>query len=65
MAEASQAGDAMITDTGSNICLVLSGGCLAVASTGQASWWPLLGSVLSVLANLLLTAWARRGPRRP
>ena len=33
----------MIYDTGSNVCLVLSGGCLAVASTG-ALWWPLLRS---------------------
>ena len=53
----------MTYDTGSNVCLVLSGGCLAVASTG-ASWWPLLGSALSLLAQLVLTAWARRVPRR-
>ena len=55
----------MIYDTGSGVCLVLSGGCLAVATTGQASWWPILGSVLSVLANLLLTAWARRPASNP
>ena len=47
-------------DTGSNVCVAISGGCLgAVASTG-ASWWPFLGSVLSLLAQLVLTAWARR-----
>jgi len=50
--------------TGQNLCVAISGGCLAVASTG-ASWWPLLGSALSLLAQLLLTAWARRGPGRP